>query len=136
MSRSLFGLLDGMRQRRKASDSGQLPWSPHKKLRLDPNVSSQIIQRLDEGQITEDTIHASLVESIDTEIPNTLDMADLNDNDTTDAGKKAKIAATLVPAVPLYIIPLFNLDDATHDVIHPLFTFRPIVPLTSTTIGS
>jgi DNA topoisomerase VI subunit B len=129
VSRSLFGLLDGMRQRRQAFESGQVLDSPHKKLRLDPTASSQIIQKLDENQITEDTIHASLVESIDSETPNTLDLA--VSNDTTDVITKATIAAASITAVPLYIIPLFNFDDATHDIVHPLFTFRPIIPFTN-----
>ena len=135
VSRSLFGLLDGMRRRRNATDSEQLSGSPHKKLRLDPNISIHIIQKLDENQITEDKIHASLVESIDTEIPNDMDITDSNENDTTDVVAKATIAAASLPVVPLYILPLFNFDDATHDVVHPLFTFRPIVPFTNAPVG-
>ena len=129
VSRSLFGLLNGMRQRHNDIDSGTFPASPHKKLRLDPNVSSLIIQKLESQLITEDTIHSSLVESIDTETPTTLDVTATNDNDATaDLVKRATIAAASLPAVPLYIIPLFNLDDATHDIRYPQFTFRPIVP--------
>jgi hypothetical protein len=29
----------------------------------------------------------------------------------------------------VYIVPLYNFDDSRHDVRHPLFTFRPILPL-------
>lgn len=138
VSRSLFGLLDGMRQRRNDIDRGVLPEeSPHKKLRLDSNISSQIIQKLDHKQITEDTIHSSLVESIDTETPNMVDVTDANDNnDSTDVVTKAIMAAKSLPVVPLYIIPLFNLDDATHDIRYPQFTFRPIIPFTNAAIGS
>lgn len=134
MSRSLFGLLDGMRQRRNAIDGGELLGSTHKKLRLDPDVSSQIIQKLDKSQITEDTIHASLVESIDCESPSMLDVAD--SDETTNLVTRATNMAASLPTVPLYLIPLFNLDDATHDVVHPVFTFRPIVPFTNVPIES
>ena len=136
VSRSLFGLLNGMRQRSEFVDSGQLPGSTHKKLRLDPSVSSHIIQKLKTNQITEDAIQASLVESIDSELPNTLNIAASSENETSDVVTKATMAAASLPTVPVYILPLFNLDDGTHDVIHPRFTFRPIVPFTNASIGS
>jgi hypothetical protein len=137
VSRSLFGLLDGMRQRRNDIDRGVLPEaSPHKKLRLDANISSHIIQKLDHKQITEDTIHSSLVESIDTETPQMVDVTDAKDNDTTDVVTKATMAAKSLPVVPLYIIPLFNLDDPTHDIQYPQFTFRPIIPFTNAEMGT
>ncbi len=45
--------------------------SPYKRLRLDPNVTWQIIQKLDQNQINEGTIHSLLIESIDIETPST-----------------------------------------------------------------
>jgi DNA topoisomerase VI subunit B len=138
ISRSLFGLLDGMRQRKKESDGpeqsdGRIDRSPMKRLRLDPNVSKRFIDLLDQNHINEDTLHSSLVESIDTDPPKLLDSADYNENDD-DVCTKATIAAAAVDAVPLYIIPLFNRgDDAAHDICHPIFTFRPIVPLLNVT---
>ena len=134
VSRSLFGLLDGMRQRRRAADNEPLPEIPHKKMRLDPNVSSQIIEKLDGSYITEDSIQASLLESIDSDIPNTFDFTKAID--TIDAVAKAKNAVASLPIVPIYLVPLFNFDDTSHDVIYPLFTFRPIVPLINASKGS
>jgi hypothetical protein len=32
-------------------------------------------------------------------------------------------------AVPVYLVPLYNLDDPKHDVVAPLFRFRPIRPV-------
>jgi hypothetical protein len=130
--------IGGMRQRKKESDGpeqsdGRIDRSPMKRLRLDPNVSQRFIDLLDQNHINEDTLHSSLVESIDTDPPKLLDSADYNENDD-DVCTKATIAAAAVDAVPLYIIPLFNLgDDAAHDICHPIFTFRPIVPLLNVT---
>ena len=136
VSRSLFSLLDGMRQRHEQSiDRTKLSESPHKRLRLDPNVTRQIFQKLDQGQITEGTIHSLLIESIDVETPTTgtlLHMPGSTKNDITaiDAVTKATTTAALLPSTALYMIPLFNFTDDTHDVkVHPLLTFRPIVPL-------
>jgi DNA topoisomerase VI subunit B len=126
VSRSLIGLLVGMRQRRTEIDSHrQGDESSKDKLCIEPIALNRIIQQLDKHQITAESIHSSLVESIDTETPNIMD----NVEDDTDVGTKVAIAAAAVGAVPLYLVPLFNLDDSSHDIIHPLFTFRPIVPL-------
>ena len=178
VSRSLFSLLDGMRQRHEQNvDRAKLSESPHKRLRLDANVTRQIIQKLDQNQITEGTIHSLLIESIDVETPTTgtllhmpgstrqifqkLDQGQITEgtihslliesidvetpttgtllhmpgstkNDITaiDAVTKATTTAALLPSTALYMIPLFNFTDDTHDVkVHPLLTFRPIVPL-------
>jgi DNA topoisomerase VI subunit B len=119
VSRSLFGLLDGMRKRKAAGQQpASLSNSPTKRLRLDATAASQMIKRLDRNEITEDTIHQLLTETIEAENPE-LDAA---------AAKDADLAAKAAAAVPLYIVPLYNLDDPAHDIQHPLFTFRPIVP--------
>lgn len=119
VSRSLFGLLDGMRKRQAA---GQTPApisnSPTKRLRLDETAASQMIKRLDRNEITEATIQKLLTETIEAENPE-LDAA---------AAMDANLAAKAASAVPLFIIPLYNLDDPSHDIQHPLFTFRPIIP--------
>ena len=121
VSRSLYGLLDGMRKRR--AEAGQAAAaasvttnSPTKRLRLDQAAASQMIKRLDRNEITEDSIRDTLTETIDADYP---------DLEKADADLVAKAEA----ALPLYIVPLYNLDDSSHDIHHPLFTFRPIVPV-------
>jgi len=119
VSRSLYGLLDGMRKRRAeaaAAAASVTTNSPTKRLRLDPAAASQMIKRLDRNEITEDSIRDVLTETIDADYP---------DLEKSDADLVAKAEA----AVPLYIVPLYNLDDSSHDFHHPLFTFRPIVPV-------
>lgn len=124
VSRSLFGLLDGMRKRRAEGQlqPGAVPnsssSSPAKRLRLDETAASKMIQRLDRKEITEAAIQLLLTKAIEADNPE-LDAA---------ATKDADLAAKAAAAVPLYIVPLYNLDDPSHDIQHPLFTFRPIVP--------
>jgi DNA topoisomerase VI subunit B len=124
VSRSLFGLLDGMRKRREAMEgSGARTTfpesnSPNKRLRLDPDAATKMIKRLERNEITEESIRLRLTETIDAELPE-LDSA---------AAKDADIAAKADAAVPVFIVPVYNLNDPTHDIDHPLFTFRPILP--------
>lgn len=123
VSRSLFGLLDGMRKRKVVTEQQGPPPaasnSPTKRLRLDETAANLMIKRLNRHEVTEDSIHGVLTETIEAEHPE-LDAA---------AAKDADLAAKADAAVPLYIVPLYNLDDPQHDIQHPLFTFRPIVPV-------
>jgi DNA topoisomerase VI subunit B len=131
VSRSLYGLLDGMRQRKMENDlesqsTSIATKSPSKRLRLDPIAASKMILMLNKNQITEETIGASLMETIET--GDTLTDA-VNEQDTESGKKTPGVALALAPPVPVYIVPLYNFDDSRHDVRHPLFTFRPILPL-------
>ena len=130
ISRSLYGLLDGMRQRHMEegleSQHPIAPKSPSKRLKLDPAKASQIIQMLNTNQITEDVIHGALMESIETAEASTTDD---NIQGTETRQSTVPVVAPPLPPIPLYIVPLYNFDDARHDVCHPKFTFRPIVPL-------
>ena len=109
-------------RKRRADDnaaSGAVSTSgspPTKRLRLDSTAVHQMIQRLDRKEITEESIRQVLTETIEADNP---------DSEQADADLVAKAEA----AVPLYIVPLYNLDDPTHDFHHALFTFRPIVPV-------
>jgi DNA topoisomerase VI subunit B len=126
VSRSLFGLLDGMRKRKQEQTQESTPTThaSAKRLRLNSSAASQMILRLDSKEVTEDAIRRCLTEAIDANNPD-LDVA---------ASKDAETVATSAAAVPLYIIPLYNLDDPSHDIQTPLFTFRPILPFQSITL--
>lgn len=78
-----------------------------------------MIKRLDRGEITEDSFHRALTETIEAENPD-IDSA---------AAKNSDLAAREEAAIPVYIVPLYNLDDASSDFHHPLFTFRSILPI-------
>lgn len=92
---------------------------PVKRLRLDESEASRMIVRLDRKEITESSIEQSLREAIEAENP------DLDDAEC----KGAELAQRAAASVPLYIIPLYNLDDPSHDIETPHFTFRPIQPM-------
>jgi len=121
VSRSLYGLLDGMRKRHaeegEAAASSIETDSPTKRLRLDRSAAAQMIKRLNRKEITEDSIRDVLTQTLDADNPDVLEEAE------------AALVAKAEAAVPLFIVPLYNFDDPTHDVHHPLFTFRPIVPV-------
>lgn len=118
ISRSLYGLLDGMRQRRALEGNGvDAALTPTKRLRLNPTAADQMIERLNSKEITEGSIRDALTETIDIEHPELLDPSD------------AALAAKAESAIPLFIVPLYNFDDPAHDIFDPLFTFRPIFPV-------
>jgi hypothetical protein len=123
VSRSLFGVLDGMRKRQQEQmqESTRTTHASAKRLRLDSSAASQMIQSLDRKEVTQDAIKRCLTEAIDANNPD-LDAA---------ASKDVELVAASTASVPLYIIPLSNLDDPSHDIQTPLFTFRPILPFQS-----
>ena len=125
VSRSLFGLLDGMRKRRaevllegnNEADVGTevVPASsPTKRLRLNESLANDMIRRINKGKVTEVLIQKMLEEAIDDQQPK--------------SGEEEQVEEG-IDRVPLFLVPLYNLDDTQHDFSHPLFTFRPIQPI-------
>jgi DNA topoisomerase-6 subunit B len=121
ITRSLFGLLDGMRKRVPVQQPATAGDSPTKRLRLDRSEAQAMIQRLNRGEVTEDRIHQSLWEAIEAQTG--VDAAAAAD------GTAGKGTDEPEEAFPLFMVPLYNLDDPQHDICHPLFTFRPIFPV-------
>ena len=121
VGRSLFGILDGMRERHQAladgnNDDHDLPRnSPAKRLRLNQSEAASMIGRLNKHEITEDVIVKALKEAI---------------QDETEESEQQRKAAQ-ASKIPLYLVPLYNLEDARYDVRHAqgLFTFRPLFPI-------
>ena len=126
VSRSLMGILDGMRKRKADDDididdddaamSAASP-SPTKRLKLPPSEAANMIRQIQSGQVTEETIAKALRTAIDEQ------------NETQEDEEAAKQNALRAAAKPLYLIPLYNMTDASEDICHPLFTFRPVVPV-------
>lgn len=79
---------------------------------------TDMIQLLDRGGINEDRIRNSLNDAIDAELH--------------DSGSLATRPSTTTKSTqlhPLYIIPVYNIDDdASNDIHDDNFTFRPLVP--------
>jgi len=134
VSRALFGLLDGMRQRKRLQEGGGNDDDSHnsddaspakKKHRLDKAAALNMIRRLDRKEITEESIRDDLRATIEAHHAISLE------EDAADAkgGKKVGVGKGDENRVPVFLVPLYNFDDPTHDIIHPLFTFRPIKPV-------
>ena len=119
VSRSIFGLLDGMRKRRASERQppsvGTPTYSPTKRLRLDRSVATDMIRRLDRKEVTEASIQEILQETVDEQQAAAL---------PTQGG-----AESSEERVPLYLVPLYNFSDAQYDIVRPLFRFRPIQPV-------
>lgn len=107
ISRSLFGLLEGMRQRQ--SERGN----------IDNGSTAEIIQRLGQGEISETTIQSSLTEAIVTDIQSPEATA------SRDVNKEKRPQNNT-----LYILPLCKMSqDSSNDIQDALFSFRPIAPV-------
>jgi DNA topoisomerase VI subunit B len=143
VGRSLFAILQGMRERHAELDHHQqqstatvtastLLQSPTKRLRLDPLDAKAMIRRLARGEVTEDGIKQSLRSAIDDDDG----VQDGNDKNggggggCPKSGTKRKRGMMETPdAIPLFIVPLYSMNESAHDIHHPLFTFRPLVPV-------
>jgi DNA topoisomerase VI subunit B len=127
VSRSIFGLLEGMRKRRaeqttlSSSDGAGIPFnSPVKRLRLDDAAACDMIRRINREEVTESLIHELLQETINEHQPRA--GADQQDG----VGSQGLVD---VDRAPLFLVSLYNLDDSQHDISHSRFVFRPIAPV-------
>jgi DNA topoisomerase-6 subunit B len=119
VTRALSELLDGMRKRHQDPDPG--PKSPPKRPRQTDYATSisgveGMLKRVESGEITPALIKKRLEETVN--VQNSLE-------EETQAAKTRESAG-----VPLFLKPLFDFEEnANHDIEHPLFTFRPIHPV-------
>ena len=121
VSRSLFELLEGMRKRRGdlasgIADPGVIS-SPRKRPKTEhvweDKDAERVIGQLESGRITTAVLKKSLEEAVN--------VHNLNEEEEADKISKTK------ERIPLFLKPMFGLDDPGHDIVHPLFTFRPMV---------
>ena len=114
VTRSLYELLDGMRKRHQ--DSAPTPGSPLKRPRIDNSASVYaMIEQMENGNVSKEIIRKRLEEAVN--VQNSIEEED-------HAAKSKKDVA-----VPLYVTPLFDVENSDNDIEHPLFTFRPIHPI-------
>jgi DNA topoisomerase VI subunit B len=118
VGRSLFGILDQMKKRHAGTIF--LPPTPTKRLRVDQSVAQKMIQSLQKGEVTEDIIKSKLEAAIDEYVET---------EEAVAASSSKGDVETQMEGVPVYIVPLYNLDDVRNDVKGRLFTFRPIQPI-------
>lgn len=124
VSRSLYDLLDGMKRRHQDLENSAeaTSASPRKRPRLSTSsvdVMSKrriesVIAQLDKGDITPNILKKSLEEAVN-----------LQNSMEEEEAKRTKPKE----GIPLFLNPLFDMDNAEHDIQHPLFTFRPIRPV-------
>lgn len=121
VTRSLFGLLEGMQQRREAIDNETSASSPRKRPRLGAYSAvqaSSMLEQLKKGAVTKELIQQRLEETVTMQ----------NSMEEQEAAAKEDPAAT----TPLYLVPLFDRTKSEGDVDvidHPLFSFQPIRPV-------
>ena len=120
VSRSLFELLEGMRKRKAdmISEGVDPMSSPRKRPKSTDQTyqdmdAERVIGEMQEGKITLSVIKKSLEEAVDVH----------NLNEEEEAAKISKTKER----IPLFLKPVFGLNDPGFDIHHPLFTFRPMV---------
>lgn len=130
VSRSLFDLLNGMRKRRLEAEEAEnvasttTYSSPRKRPRKDTTDPSHqreeeqiqsLMTKLDNGELTVSSIKNHLEEAVDLQ-------HDLEEQEEANNSKSKQ-------GIPLFLKPLFDFNNAEHDIEHPLFTFRPMRPI-------
>jgi DNA topoisomerase-6 subunit B len=117
IGRSLFGILDQMKKRHVGLVLP--PPSPTKRLRVDQSAATRMFHSLQKGEVTEAVIKTRLEAAVDDYIET---------EGIAGAGLNGD-AELQTETFPVYIVPLYNLNDAQHDIRGHLFSFRPIQPI-------
>jgi DNA topoisomerase-6 subunit B len=122
VSRSLYELLEGMKRRHQDLEDAITNASPRKRPRLTPSPENDarsdiqaVIGQMDRGEITPNILKQSLEDAV----------ALQNSIEEEEEAKKSKTTV----GIPLFLKPLFDLDNPQHDIEHPFFTFRPTRPV-------
>lgn len=131
ISRSVFGILDGMRKRRLEEEEGTdrvasprkrvAGMSPAKRSKSRETEITSMMSDLTEGILTEDTIKRRLMEAVEANAN-----AGIGD-DEVEVGGKSKPKKDESDRQPLYLVPLYEEAKGIQHVIrHPLFDFFPL----------
>lgn len=132
VSRSVFGILDGMRKRRLEEGEGVERLasprrriagssSPVKLFKTSHGSMTAIMTDLSLGKITEDTIKQHLTEAVEVNA-----IAGIGDNEDENGGK-SKSNKDESDRESLFLVPLYEeAKDCRHVIRHPLFDFFPI----------
>ena len=134
VSRSLIGILEGMRKRKAEEQEGiERPASPRKqdsivggvspakRFRSSESAKKALVDRLTRGSLTEDTIKQKLTEAVEANL----------DERTGDyigeEGARAKQKKDDIEGQPLYLVPIYDKPiDFLPVIQHPLFDFYPM----------
>ena len=144
VSRSLFGLLEGMHKRKveeaEGAASGGATASPRKLQRkrarmvVDPiadpdgDFVKDVLEKVGREEITSESIGRHLVEAVDAQCD--LDDAKAGSSEHGGAvggGRGGQNGGGLGEvSQPLYLVPIFELPKDMEPIHHPLFTFHPM----------
>ena len=142
ISRSLFGILDGMQKRKieeAESIAGGATASPRKLQRkrarlADPIVDTEgafvkgVLEKVDREEITTETIGQHLVEAVEAQCDLDDGKAGASEHGNAAGGGKGSRNGGGLGEVsqPLYLVPIFELPKDVEPIHHPLFTFYPM----------
>ena len=126
VSRSLYGILEGMRKRKLEEADGferlasprkrdQLLSPASKRLRVTESEVDAVVKGLEKGKLSEDAIKRHLTDAVE-ENANTGAFDD-------QSGNKSKSSGDEEERLPLFNIPIY--DKPTTVIPHPLFDFYP-----------
>ena len=128
VSRSVYGILEGMRKRKLDEEEGvdriasprkrQPGMSPAKRTKTRDSEVQTIITDLTEGSLTVDTIKQNLLEAVEL----TANMGDVGG----EMGANSKSGKDDDDRQELYLVPIYDEPkDIKHVIQHPLFSFFP-----------
>jgi len=131
VSRSLFGILEGMRKRKLEEEEGvgrrasprkrAAKQIPAKRLKMSEREKTTIMNNISKGKLTVDTIKERLIEAVEVTAN-----AAIGDNEDEDGGK-SKSKNDDSERQPLYMVPIYDDPKKIQHVIqHPLFDFFPM----------
>lgn len=131
ISRSVFGILDGMRKRRLEEGDGferiasprrrVAGSSPMKHFKTSHSSMDAIMNDLSTGKLSEDAIKQHLTEAVEINA-----IAGIGDKEDENGGK-SKSNKDESEREPLFLVPLYEeAKDSRHVIRHPLFDFYPI----------
>lgn len=117
VSRSLFGILDQMSKRRLEAGGNVLPGqSPNKRLRVDNDSVKDIMDKIENEELTEANIKKHLLKAVE-----------VHNMPAEEAGGQSSLKAkSRKGALPLYLTPMYDRESNQYDLPHPLFLFRSI----------
>jgi DNA topoisomerase VI subunit B len=115
VGRSLFGILEGMRKRRLEASTTGLSQPANKRLRPDNTAANAILDMVEKKEITEASIKKFLLKAVEQHTQ------DEGDNQNTQSKSRSN-----KDGFPLFLVPMYDRQSNQHDLLHPLFVFRPL----------
>ena len=132
ISQSLMGILNGMKNGwtepvddKQEEEETSPAEPPCKRPRLDLVQTRALLDQVDRKEITQTTIEQRLRKAIE---------GSGMDGTSDDPAHLLPAADCRKPLLSL--VPLYNMEDPTHDIYHALFRFRPIKPVLDLTTAS